>query len=116
MLKEILAYYTVDGGSAFCTLFDATKAFDRGNYCKLFTKLMSRNIPRKYLRLLLNMYTSSVARVSWNGIFSQSFTVENGVRQGGVVSPVLFCLYIDGLLQRLLRGSIVLSVQYMLVH
>jgi len=62
---------------------------------------MSRNIPPKYLRLLLNMYTSSVARVSWNGIFSQSFTVENGVRQGGVVSPVLFSLYIDGLLQRL---------------
>ena len=55
---------TVDGGSTFCTLLDATKAFDRVNYCKLFTKLMSRNIPPKYLCLLLNMYTSSVARVS----------------------------------------------------
>jgi len=101
VLKETLAYYTVDGGSAFCTLLDATKPFDRVNYCKLFTKLMSRNIPPKYLRLLLNMYTSSVARVSWNGIFSQSFTEENGVRQGGVVSHVLSCLYIDGMLQRL---------------
>jgi len=36
VLKETLAYYTVDGGSAFCTLLDATKAFDRVNYCKLF--------------------------------------------------------------------------------
>ena len=44
VLKETLAYYTVDGGSAFCTLLDVTKAFDRVNYCKLFLKLMSRNI------------------------------------------------------------------------
>ena len=58
VLKETLAYYTVDGGSAFCTLLDAMKAFDRVNYCKL---LMSRNIPTAYLRLLLNMCTNSVA-------------------------------------------------------
>ena len=39
--------------------------------------------------------------MSWNGIFIRSSTVENGVRQGGAVSAVLFCLYTDGLLQRL---------------
>jgi len=33
VLKETLAYYTEDGGTAFCTLLDATKAFDRDNYC-----------------------------------------------------------------------------------
>jgi len=70
----------LDGGSAFCTLLDATKAFDRVNYCKLFSNLMSRSIPPAYLRLLLNMYTNSIARVCWNGVFSQSFKVENGVR------------------------------------
>ena len=36
VLKETLAYCTVDGGTAFCTLLDATKAFDRVNYCKLY--------------------------------------------------------------------------------
>jgi len=62
------------------------------------------NIPPAYLRLLLgglNVYTNSVARMSWNGAFSQSFKVENGVRQGGIVSPVLFCVYFDSLLQQL---------------
>jgi len=96
VLKETLACYTVDGGSAFCTLLDATKAFDRVNYCKLFSKLMSRNIAPAYLLLPLNMYTNSVARVSWSGTFSQSVKVENVVRQGGIVSPVLFCVYIEG--------------------
>jgi len=48
-----------------------------------------------------NMYTNSGAHVRWNGVLSKSFAVLNGVKQGGIVSPVLFCIYIDGLLQRL---------------
>ena len=29
------------------------------------------------------------------------FSVVNGVKQGGVISPILFCLYMDELLARL---------------
>ena len=39
--------------------------------------------------------------VRWNGVLSNSFSVLNGVMQGEFVSPVLFCIYIDGLLQKL---------------
>ena len=31
---------------------------------------------------------------------SESFTVMNGIKQGGVLSPVLFAVYTDGLLLR----------------
>jgi len=82
------------------------QAFDRVDYCKPFSKLMSRNILPTYLRLLLNMYTNSVARVSWNSIFSQSFKVENGVRQGGTINPVLFCVYINASLQQLHNSGV----------
>ena len=51
-----------------------------------------------YIRLLLNMYTNHVSRVSWNGICSRHFVVGNGIKQGGVISPILFCIYIDSLL------------------
>ena len=47
------------------------------------------------------MYVGHVTRVEWNSIRSHSFSVCNGVKQGGIVSLVLFCLYIDGLLQSL---------------
>ena len=47
------------------------------------------------------MYTGNTACVSWAGFVSDYFTVCNGVRQGGVVSPILFCIYIDDLLLRL---------------
>ena len=36
--------------------------------------------------------------VRWNNEYSDSFGVSNGVKHGGVLSPILFCIYIDNLL------------------
>ena len=50
------------------------------------------------------------ARVSWNGQFSNKFSVSNGVRQGGVLSPILFTVYIDDLLTELEKKRCWLSL------
>ena len=44
------------------------------------------------------MYTSQRARIVWNNQYSDWFEINSGVKQGGVLSPVLFCVYIDDLL------------------
>ena len=38
-------------------------------------------------------------QVRWNGKLSQAFGVRNGVRQGIVLSPSLFNVYVDDLLK-----------------
>jgi len=73
VLKEVVAYYTENGGHVYCTMLDATKAFDRVHYSKLLKELLNRNIPPVFIRLLLNFYTNHVTRVSWNGICSTGF-------------------------------------------
>ena len=45
-------------------------------------------------------------RVLWAGLASDYFAVRNGVKQGGVISPILFCIYIDDLLKRLSLSDI----------
>jgi hypothetical protein len=52
------------------------------------------------------MYTGHLIRVSWAGVLSDYFGALNGVKQGGVVSPVLFCIYIDDLLINLSQSGV----------
>ena len=47
---------------------------------------------------MFNVYTGQQIRVLWNGIYSSSCLVRNGVKQGAVISPILFCIYFDSLL------------------
>jgi len=47
---------------------------------------------------MVNIYTGQLVKVLWNGVYSQNFRVINGVKQGSILSPVLFCVYIDELL------------------
>ena len=58
------------------------------------------------VRLLLNMYTKQKLQVKWNNCRSSKFDVTNGVRQGGILSPLLFTVYIDELLEKLKRNGI----------
>ena len=99
MLKETLSYCVNNGGSVFCTFLDASNAFDRVNYRQLRKLLVHRMLQPVDVRLLLpNMCNSHVCRVSWNGVCSAPLSVLNGVRQGGVISAVLYCIYFDELL------------------
>ena len=45
-------------------------------------------------------------QVRWGDILSQQFPVRNGVKQEGVLSPVLFTAYIDHLLKPLKQRNI----------
>jgi hypothetical protein len=105
LLKEVVSYYTSHASSVYCTFLDASKAFDRVNYTKLFTSLFDRQLPPTIIRFLLHMYTGHKTRVSWNKVYSDLFAISNGVRQGGILSPILFCVYINDLLVRLQKSN-----------
>ena len=101
ILKETISYYIKNKSSVFCTFLDASKAFDRVHYCKLFRLLIERGLPPCIVRVLINLYTVNQVRVLWAGLTSDYFSALNGVKQGGVISPILFSVYIDDLLVRL---------------
>ena len=78
--------------------FDTSHVFDRINYRQLFKLLVHRMLQPVGVRLLLpNMCNSHVCRVSWNEVCSVPFSVLNLVRQDGVKSAVLYCIYFDEL-------------------
>ena len=62
---------------------------------------MSRGLPLPVVRLLSSWYSTQNLSVRWRNALSTPFRVSNGVRQGGVLSPVLFSIYLDELLLKL---------------
>ena len=44
LLKELFRHYIANGSSMYVTMLDASKAFDKVNHSKLFTKLIDRDV------------------------------------------------------------------------
>jgi len=62
ILKETMSYYVNNNSMVFYTFLDATKAFDRIHYCKLFRLLSDRGLPPCIIRILLGvLYSQSCA-------------------------------------------------------
>ena len=101
ILREVIQNYIEGHSNVYCCLLDASKAFDKVHYGKLFTILLARNVSPHVIRLLIDSYVRQQACVSWNGFKSNYFILHNGVKQGGVLSPILFTMYIDNLLMKL---------------
>ncbi len=112
MVQETISYYISNGSNVYGLMLDASKAFDHVNYCRLFRILLEKNICPLYCRLLLNMYVNQKLRVRWESTNSSYFNVSNGAKQGAVISPILFCIYIDGFLVELEKVVLVVSWGY----
>lgn len=56
VLKESTGYHTTHDSRVFCTIPNATKAFDRQHYYKLFKLLMKRNLPAHIISVLINLF------------------------------------------------------------
>ena len=81
MMVEYIQYYLERGdNSVYLLLLDGSKTFDKGSFDMLFELLLKRNVCPRIIKLL-----------------SEPFTVANCVKQGAVISPLLFSLYIDNL-------------------
>ena len=104
VLKSCVEYFQKHGSASFVTFLDCTKAFDKISHYGLFIKLMDRGIPLCFLRILIYWYSNMAARCKWNGVHGTYFDVLTGVKQGGVLSPRLFTIYVDDLI-KLLRSK-----------
>ena len=75
-------------------LLDCSKAFDKSRVDKLFEKLNASNCGS-------GIFQEQEGWFKLGGRRSSSFSITNGTRQGSVLSPLLFSVYLDDLLTEL---------------
>ena len=105
-LKQTVNFYVNNGSRVFCGFLDASKAFDRVVHAGLFLKLIQRKVPLVFLDLIIAWYSSLYCHVKWGDCYSEWFFVSAGVRQGGVLSPDFYSIYIDDLIKELLSLNV----------
>ena len=64
------------------------------------------DIPRCIIRLIFDSYLRLRACVTWKSTKSLYFSIHNGVKQSGVISPIFFNLYLNPMLIRLMESRI----------
>ena len=87
MLRERSLEY---GNDVYICFVDFEKAFDRVNWGKMMEILKRIGVDWRDRRLVINLYMSQEACVRVNGGLSEPGAMGRGVRQGCIMSPLLF--------------------------
>ena len=67
--------------------------------------MLKRGVPSVIVRFILDGYTRHRMCAQWERHTSISFYICNGVKQGAVISPILFAVYYDELIAKLARSG-----------
>ena len=97
MIAECIALYSLEFNMPiwFVSL-DLKKAFDRVDHAALFDSLRRCGIRDGYVALLQRLYASQYGSAN----SSREFDISRGVKQGDVLSPMLFNCILDAAMSK----------------
>ena len=86
----------------YASFIDYQKAFDSINHEKLIEVLKSTGIDKQEITIISNLYWRQCAEVRVEQSTSEQIIIEKGVRQGCILSPLLFNLYSEAVFREAL--------------
>ena len=99
-LRNILEQ-SIEWNSPLCINFiDFQKAFDSIHWESLWRILQAYGIPPKIISLIKMFYVNFECSIILENTLTESFPVKSGVRQGCILSPILFLVTIDWVMRQ----------------
>jgi len=89
----------------YAVFIDFTKAFDTVSRDGLWQVLTKFGCPAKFVNIVKSLHSGMQASVAYGNNHSKEFAVTNGVKQGCVLAPTLFSLYLLAMLEVAFKDS-----------
>ena len=102
-LKTVIEEFVINGTTVSLGFLDMAKAFDKVCHHVLLTKLMKRKLSAALIQLFEHWYNIAANIVRWGVALLQPYRyrLTSEVKQGSVISPTLFALYVVDMLLKL---------------
>ena len=81
---------------------DFRKAFDSLHRPTMWNILRSYGLPTKVIDMIKLLYDGSTSCVRVGGVNTEQFEITTGVRQGDVLSPIIFIIVVDWIMKRVI--------------
>ena len=72
----------------------------------IFRKLLDRKTHIVIVKIIFYWYSKQTVCVKWGRCIFDYFSISNGVRQDGILSPKLFSVYVDNLSDKLVESKV----------
>ena len=98
LISEALYEKKLDKENFYITFLDVKYAFDVVRHEIL---LLDQNLNPIYWTILREVYSDLSSKVKWLDGLSQPFSIKQGVRQGEILPPHLYKIFVQDLLEEL---------------
>ena len=85
--------------------FDIQKAFDKIWHNGLIYKLITYKFERYIIDWIIKFLNERIFCIKINSITSKFYDIETGVPQGGVLSPILFSIFINDIISKSVNNN-----------
>ncbi|KMQ91585.1 craniofacial development protein 2-like protein [Lasius niger] len=103
-LRQLIEKAREDYTPMYICVVDYVKAFDKVKWHKMWPILTRMGIPGHLVQLIKNLYKNSTAVVRIENCLSPECVIRKGVRQGCILSPLLYNLYSEHIMRTVLDG------------
>ena len=105
-VRKVINYFNNRKTTVNIGIIDLRKAFDKVNVFGLLCLLQEKNINVSIINIIENWFCKNVTTLKWGHVVSHCVPLLSGVKQGGILSPLLFSLFVNKVLEILEKEDV----------
>ena len=105
-VRKVIKFFNTKQLTCNVGTIDLKKAFDKINKFGMLNVLFDNFVDKRIINVIENWSNKTTTAIKWGNAFSERTPLLSGIRQGGILSPLLFSLFVDTVLKKLEKSTL----------